>query len=181
VPQQVAVLLGKGDGSFQPPALIHTATSGESVVIADLNGDGKPDLLLGDCCGLAEATYLLGKGDGTFYAEAQFPSGPNPNLLAVADLFGGAKPDFAIAGKTTNQGTLVLVRNFFAWRCRLFGPRRRSIAHRSTTSEHPRETTRNPSGLVSTTKSGGSASSLLDVGIFTNVSSIRTLDAYVAN
>lgn len=50
-----------------------TSTTGTSVVIADLNGDGKLDLVLGD---QTEATFVLGNGDGTFQTEAQFPSGP---------------------------------------------------------------------------------------------------------
>ena len=111
----LAVLLGKGDGSFQPPAPVSTATGGTSVVIADFNGDGKPDLVLGDCCGIAEATFLIGNGDGTFQAETQFPSGPNPGWIVAADLLGTGKPDLVIAGKMTNlgSGALVLVPNFF--------------------------------------------------------------------
>jgi hypothetical protein len=56
---QPIVLLGNGDGTFQAPALIRTNSNGTAITISDLDGDGIPDLVLGSCCGLAEATYML--------------------------------------------------------------------------------------------------------------------------
>jgi hypothetical protein len=44
------VLLGNGNGTFQAPILTNTNTSPPMIAITDLNGDGKPDLLLADCC-----------------------------------------------------------------------------------------------------------------------------------
>ena len=59
-PKSVAVLLGNGDGTFQPAVL---SQGGEQratpVLAADLNGDRKPDLVVGN-------SVLLGNGDGTF-------------------------------------------------------------------------------------------------------------------
>ena len=50
-PGRVGVLLGNGDGTFQP---VVTYSSGGnaamSVAAADVNGDGKPDLLVGNMC-----------------------------------------------------------------------------------------------------------------------------------
>ena len=110
---QIAIALGKGDGTFQPVSSVQTATGGPVVAITDLDGDGNKDLVLSDCCGLTEASYLLGYGDGTFQPEFQFPSGPSPQFIAVADLDGDGKPDLIIAGSTLNHGTLVLERIFF--------------------------------------------------------------------
>lgn len=85
------------------------------IALTDLNGDGKPDLLLADCCGLAEAGLLLGNGDGTFRPELQFPSGPNPSSLAIADFNGDGKLDAAVIGKVTSPnapyGTLTILLN----------------------------------------------------------------------
>ena len=110
---QIGVLLGKGDGSFQSPILTNTNTAPPVIVITDLNGDGKPDLLLGDCCGLTEASYLRGNGDGTFRPEFQFPSGPDPAGLTVADFNGDGKPDAAVIGQrqSTQLGTLAILLN----------------------------------------------------------------------
>src|SRR6185437_7531588 len=108
---QIAIYLGKGDGTFQNPKAITTAAYLPSITVVDFNGDGKPDLLLGDCCGLSEAVLMPGNGDGTFQTGYAFPSGPNPSYLAVADFDGDGKPDLAIAGKNDFGGTLVVLRN----------------------------------------------------------------------
>jgi uncharacterized protein (TIGR03437 family) len=114
---QVVTLLGRGDGTFQMATPANTLTSAQSIVIVDLNGDGKPDLVLGDCCQLAEASYLIGNGDGTFQAEVQFPSGPSPYPIAAADFTGTGKPDLAIAGSIVGppaRGTLAVLFNGFS-------------------------------------------------------------------
>jgi hypothetical protein len=49
----VGVLAGNGDGTFKAPYLVHTAgTFSTSVVAADVNQDGKPDLVIADACTL---------------------------------------------------------------------------------------------------------------------------------
>src|SRR5271165_3355206 len=110
---QVAVLLGNGDGSFQTPILTSTSTGPPMIAVTDLNGDGKLDLLLADCCGLSEASNLLGNGDGTFQPEQQFPSGPNPRGIAVADFNGDGLPDAAVIGQVQqpDRGTLSIMFN----------------------------------------------------------------------
>jgi uncharacterized protein (TIGR03437 family) len=115
---QVAVLLGTGSGNFKPAVVSITNTSPPEILIADMNGDGKPDLLLADCCGLSEASFLAGNGDGTFEAELQFSSGPNPGGLATADFNGDGLPDVAIAGglQMPNVGTLVILYDAFSTR-----------------------------------------------------------------
>jgi hypothetical protein len=114
----ITILLGNGDGTFQAPIQINSNTAPPSISIVDLDGDGKPDLLLADCCGLAEASYMLGKGDGTFQPEVQFPSGPNPQAIAVADFNGDGKPDLAIVGQVQDanprRGTLAFWFNAFS-------------------------------------------------------------------
>jgi uncharacterized protein (TIGR03437 family) len=110
-----SVLLGNGDGTFGTPMTFST-TGVSSILVADLNGDGKPDLVLGACCGNAEASYLLGNGNGTFGAQTYFLSGPDPSSLAVADFDGSGAASVAIAGQSLNTGdasTLVIAKTTF--------------------------------------------------------------------
>jgi hypothetical protein len=95
---QVVILLGNGDGTFQAPIDIPVYNA-SSILIADVNGDGKPDLVLGDCCGtFSEASFLLGRGDGTFGGQNYFPSGPNPYHVAAGNFASPTQPGLAIAG-----------------------------------------------------------------------------------
>ena len=69
----VVVLLGNGDGTFQPGVSYRAPVSNAfSIVAADLNGDGKLDLVVSEqCsssnnCNAGSVAVLLGNGDGTF-------------------------------------------------------------------------------------------------------------------
>ena len=53
-----------GTGTFQDEARFSTGASSESLVAADLNGDGRLDLAVTGVS--AQVTVLLGRGDGTF-------------------------------------------------------------------------------------------------------------------
>src|SRR5262249_9368713 len=41
-------VLARADGTFQPPVKYETGTVPASVAVGDFNGDGKPDLAVGD-------------------------------------------------------------------------------------------------------------------------------------
>ena len=91
---QLAVLAGNGNGTFQPAVLTKTAPGPAWVSVADFNLDGNPDLLVAHCCNLTSLTVLQGNGDGTFQAETAFATGSFFST-AVADWNGDGKPDFA--------------------------------------------------------------------------------------
>ena len=76
----LAVLLGQGDGTFGEPA-IYDSLGGE-VAMADLNGDGKPDLLLSD----GELLVMPGKGDGTFAPGRSYSLGDAGGAIVVSDV-----------------------------------------------------------------------------------------------
>ena len=60
-PERSAVLLGNGDGTLQAPALFGTGgTEANAVVAADLNGDGKPDIVVANIYTSAENSGLVG-------------------------------------------------------------------------------------------------------------------------
>jgi len=92
----VGVLLGNGDGTFQP-AVIYDSGGPEafSVAVADVNADGKPDVVVGNRIGLG---VLLGNGDGTFNPAVSYDLfGAGAGFVAVADVNGDGKPDLLVA------------------------------------------------------------------------------------
>lgn len=82
---------------FANPMTYSTGAVGAGpVTVADVNGDGKPDLLVGT--GGGSVAVLLGNGDGTFQTSVTFSSGGyNPISIAVADVNGDGKPDLVVA------------------------------------------------------------------------------------
>jgi hypothetical protein len=93
----VAVLLGNGDGTFQPAANYDTTgLSGGPIVAADLNLSGKMDFAIQASSGsLGGVDIFWGNDDGTFQS-AQFVDSGESGFLAVADLNGDHRPDFAL-------------------------------------------------------------------------------------
>ncbi len=111
----VALLLGKGDGTFQPKVIINDPTltdgnpGGEVVALAtaDMNGDGLPDLVTADQMfnGTGGISVYLNPGSGTmdlptFIATSSF----SPQTLALADVNGDVEPDVVLEnGRATGQ------------------------------------------------------------------------------
>lgn len=80
----VDVLLGDGSGNFtEISTLPVTEDTPAFLATADLNGDGKADLIVAHCCSGNDATYLLGNGDGTFQAEQQLLTGNSPAAVGL--------------------------------------------------------------------------------------------------
>src|SRR6516162_7454710 len=71
---RVSVLLGNGDGTFQPAVNYVTGEGPGGIQIADVTGNGIPDIitanfdagLINDDNGTNTVSVLLGNGDGTF-------------------------------------------------------------------------------------------------------------------
>ena len=103
----LSILLGNGDGTFQP-AVNYAASPGEPfyVVVADLNHDGKTDLALADHGG--DLAVYLGNGDGTFQTAVNYVSGLNPQSVAVGDFNGDGTLDLAIPGKLSNDVNVLI-------------------------------------------------------------------------
>jgi hypothetical protein len=102
----VTVSLGDGGAGFQPPVYYATGTPVPGrFVVADVNGDRKPDLVTAD--GLTgRISVLLGNGDGTFQTArvvVENTGADKPQALAVADLNGDGKLDLAFT--TSGSGT----------------------------------------------------------------------------
>jgi hypothetical protein len=86
----VSVAIGRGDGTFQDPVSYETPNSVYNVIAADVNGDGKLDLVTDGGC------VLLGNGDGSFSPSACTAS-PQGSMI-LGDFNTDGKLDLAILG-----------------------------------------------------------------------------------
>ena len=92
----LGVLLGNGDGTFQPVETYLCGGSCTSVAVADVNGDAKLNLLVATSSGTVGA--LLANGNGTFQAVVSYSScGAWGNSLAAADVNWDGKLDLILA------------------------------------------------------------------------------------
>ncbi len=104
----VAILLGKGDGTFQaPPVLYSAGLSPAGLIALDVNGDGKPDLAVwGGYFILTyySVTVLINQGDGGFPHGTTYPVIQYPWSAVLGDFNGDGKTDIAIGSITANSG-----------------------------------------------------------------------------
>jgi FG-GAP-like repeat len=74
--------------------------------VADVNGDGKPDIVVTDLFG--DISVLLGKGNGLFGTAAAFSAGFAPVVVTTADVNGDGRPDL-IASDFDDHDVVVLL------------------------------------------------------------------------
>src|SRR3989454_5089613 len=107
----VGVLLGNGDGTFQPAVTYDSGGQNTvSIAVADVNSDGKPDAVVTDncvtsTCDAGAVGVLLGNGDGTFQAAVNYTSGGlSPSSVVVGDVNGDGKPDLLVGNIYMGNG-----------------------------------------------------------------------------
>ena len=100
------VVLGNGDGTFQPPVPFqpdHYEPHYASLAVGDFNGDGRLDLAVSiTCtntpCGPGFVWIFLGNGDGTFQSPITYSSGfVYPTGLAIGDFNRDGKLDLVVS------------------------------------------------------------------------------------
>ena len=88
-------------------AVFTAGTSPSYVAEADVNGDGKSDLIVANY-GSNDVSVLLGDGAGGFGAATNYAVGTTPYSVAVGDMNGDGKLDLAVANFNSNNVSVLL-------------------------------------------------------------------------
>jgi hypothetical protein len=103
------VILGTGNGNFATPAFTAHGSELYSVTIADMNLDGKPDLILDDAPFQVSGTFGIdlvpGNGDGTFGQGSSISTNYLVSQVIAGDYNEDGKPDLILLseGEATDQ------------------------------------------------------------------------------
>jgi len=108
----VSVLLGNGDGTFQPQVTYAVGRDPVSIVTGDFNGDGRTDLAVVNSnmfdIGSGSVSVLLGNGDGTFQPEVTYAVGSVPDGIVSGDFTGDGRTDLAVANSLDDTVSVLL-------------------------------------------------------------------------
>jgi hypothetical protein len=114
-----SVAMGNGDGTFQPSINypLEVGSGPQAVAVGDINGDGVPDIVVGETQ-LFKVAVFLGNGDGTVRNISLVPLGSSVGIqryvfdVAIGDVSGDGKPDvIAITSRftaSTSFATIIL-------------------------------------------------------------------------
>jgi hypothetical protein len=102
-PLPILIYYGNSDGTFQSGVWLPVSHAYTQLVIADVNQDDKPDLILSDGAGIA---VILNLGGRNFGPEEHFVAGQKISGLSVVDVNGDGFPDIVAANA---GGTAVAV------------------------------------------------------------------------
>ena len=103
----LAILLGKGDGTFNTPTLRPTGASPSAITAADFNSDTLLDLAVANS-GSNNVQIFIGDGAGAFTSVGTTAAGTGPAALAVGDLNGDAFADLTVANEALNDVSVLL-------------------------------------------------------------------------
>lgn len=113
----IAILYGNGNGTFQAPVVLPTTRRFYDVVLADVNQDNLPDLVMTDG---ATVAVVLNQGNRKFGPESDYVAGRSIQGLNVVDVNSDGYPDIVvsngdaylgISGPDFNGTTVVVLLN----------------------------------------------------------------------
>ena len=101
----VGVFFNMGNGTLSNQTIYSTGSGSgsRSLSTADMNGDSKPDIIVGNS-GTDNLCVFLNLGDGTFAIQTTYPTGygSSPQSVTTADVDLDGKPDIIVANYGTN-------------------------------------------------------------------------------
>jgi len=97
----IAILRGRGDGTFAAPTFVGLGASAFDVAVGDLNGDGIQDMATANA-DAGTISVILSHGDGTFAPSTSLSVGGYPYSIALSDLDGDGTADI-VAGRAGAQ------------------------------------------------------------------------------
>ena len=113
----VSVLLntttpGSTTANFATQQVFGTGTNSRALALADVNGDGKPDIIVADydddTVSVLLNTTTPGSTTASFAGRQTFITGDEPIALAVGDVNGDGKADILVANENDNTVSVLL-------------------------------------------------------------------------
>jgi hypothetical protein len=107
---EVVVLLGNGNGTFRQVQAVKVGSDALGLATADLNGDGRLDLVTTSFLpdGTRDVKVLLGNGNGTFKSPIATTPGGSATAVAAGDFNGDGKQDLVLTDNRDNTVTVLL-------------------------------------------------------------------------
>ncbi len=102
------ILLGNGDGTFQPPVPYGVDVSPHWVAVGDFNGDGKADIVTTSLV-TGTVSVLLGNGDGTLQSAVNYPAVNAAWGVVVGDFNGDGNADLAVSNNALNADSVSIL------------------------------------------------------------------------
>jgi hypothetical protein len=96
-----------GKVAFHPGPVLRGGAAPSSVVAADLDGDGRPDLAA-TSWNSANLRVFFSSPNGTFPAKMDLATGAIPYSIAAGDLDGDGRPDLAVANSGSHTVSVLL-------------------------------------------------------------------------
>jgi len=104
---QIMILMGTANGTFQPGTTVPVADEPFHVEIADFNADGKLDLAVPNY-GSNLLSVALGNGNGTFQSRVDYAADSFPTAVDSGDLNGDGKLDLVVVSNLGQSARVMI-------------------------------------------------------------------------
>lgn len=106
--RSISLYVGRGDGTFHPRATFLSGLAPLGIAAADINADGRADIVTADF--RQGASVLLGSGQGAFSAPRPLVAGNAPGFAQVADMDRDGRLDLVILNEHSDDLSILLGR-----------------------------------------------------------------------